>query len=99
MGGSKIRPKYEDGVTSCAVCNPRYEADLQARALVCGWKIRNWVYEQGRAAEVPVFYAQEVSWFRLTADGRRVPVTPVEASVMMREVYGAEYDVWVEAAA
>lgn len=99
MGGSKIKPKLPEGVTSCAVCNPRYESDLQDKALACGWKIRNWVYEQGRASEVPVFYAPELTWFELTADGRRLPITPVQASLMMQAVYGVEYEEWVEAAA
>lgn len=95
-GGSKIRPKFPEGGTTCGGCNPRYEGDLQVRALACGWKIRRWVFEQGRAAEVPVFYAPELTWFQLTSDGRRVRTSDVAAANMMREVYGAEYDEWVE---
>lgn len=97
-GGSKVRPKFPEGGTTCFRCNPRYEGDMQSKALACGWKIRRWVFDQGRAVEVPVFYALELAWFRLTADGRRVRVTEVTASRMMRDVYGDEYDEWVEVA-
>ncbi|MEX1078907.1 MAG: hypothetical protein WED09_07350 [Homoserinimonas sp.] len=96
MGGSKVRPRYEQGVTTCAVCNPRYESDLQSKALACGWKVRGWVKD---CTAVPVFYAPELTWYELTADGRRLAITPVRASAMMRDVYGAEYEAWVEAAA
>lgn len=96
MGGSKVRPKLQEGLTTCAFCNPWYEGDLQAKALACGWKVRGWVRD---CTEVPVFYAPELSWFRLTSDGRRFLITPVEAALMMHDVYGAEYDEWVEAAA
>jgi hypothetical protein len=29
-----------DGITTCALCNPRYEGDMQPLALASGWKLR-----------------------------------------------------------
>lgn len=93
MGGSKIRPLLEEGVTSCSVCNPAYEGALQHVALKYGWKVRGWV--KGRfetLSVVPVYYLLERTWYRLTRDGLRVPVSKAEAMAMMHEVYGEQYD-------
>jgi hypothetical protein len=88
MGGSKIRPLYTDGVTACSRCNGRYEAEFESAALRFGWKVRKWVAAPGL---VPVWYAMERSWFRLTLDGTRVRIAHREAMAMMQEVYGSEY--------
>ncbi len=91
MGGRKRRPRLEEGVASCASCNPRYESDLQARALACGWKVRRWVAEQGLTALVPVFYAWAHRWAVLGTDGGRTWISDREALGMLREVYGEEF--------
>lgn len=89
MGGSKERPSFQDGVTSCALCNPAYESTMQRQALRFGWKVRSWVQ---RPELVPVWFVLDRSWFTLTTDGRRVPVTRVRAMEMMHDVYGDAYD-------
>ena len=90
MGGSKRRPRLDEGVTSCFECNPRYEADLQAVALRFGWKVKGWVKE---CFAVPVYFRPERAWFRLTVDGLRVRLSRAEAMGLMRQVYGDAYDV------
>lgn len=97
MGGRVARPKLEEGVTSCGTCNPDYEGPRQTEALRFGWKVRSWVADQGRAAEVPVFYTIDRGWYVLDG-GRRRRVSERAALVMMREVYGDEYDAWEVAA-
>lgn len=97
MGGRLARPRLEEGLTTCAICNAGYEAHLQTRALARGWKVRRWVVQQGKAAEVPVRYAL-AGWMQLTSDGRRVPITRELAVEMMRAVYGPEWDEWEKAA-
>jgi hypothetical protein len=92
MGGSKIRPLFVVGVTSCAICNPEYERTLQAQALRFGWKVPSWVRDQDRGGDVPVYYLLERAWFRLHRDGRRTQVTRERALRMMHDVYGDEYD-------
>ena len=89
-GGNPIRPKVEEGLTSCATCNPAYEAQMQAEALACGWKIPRWVQRQGLAARVPVFVKWAGQWVALTEDGQRESITAVEALARMVNVYGAE---------
>lgn len=88
MGGSRIPPSFVQGLTACARCNPRYETDLQRKALNHGWKVRRWVEHAGR---VPVFYVLEREWFRLTLDGTRVVVSRDVAMEMMSEVYGNDW--------
>lgn len=95
MGGSKTRPRYEDGLTSCAVCNPAYEAALQTVALRYGWKLRSWVQ---RPDLVPVFVPHERSWFLLETDGRRFAIAARAARKLMVETYGSEYEEWEKAA-
>jgi hypothetical protein len=93
MGGSKIKPLYVDGVTSCFRCNPRYESDLQAAALRFGWKVRanSPLFDP---ALVPVWYVTERAWFVLTRTGGRRRVVELEALGMMHSVYGDEYSDW-----
>lgn len=91
MGGRVAAARLEEGVTSCGICNPGYEGHLQALALAMGWKVRSWVVEQRRASDVPVFYAWEGRWCRLTVEGERKPILRSEAMRMMRDVYGDEY--------
>lgn len=88
-GGNPIRPKIEEGLTSCAICNPAYEGRMQAEALACGWKIPRWVQRQGLAARVPVFLKWASEWVELTTDGRRITITAAEATARMINVYGA----------
>lgn len=95
QGGSKVRPHLPDGLASCSVCNNRYEGDRQIEALLNGWKVRRWVFQQNRCDEVPVLYMPERSWFRLTFSGLRLPVSRPAAYRMMHEVYGPEYDEWL----
>lgn len=92
MGGYPPRPTLPEGLTSCGTCNPSYENTLQALALKCGWKVRRWVRDRGLAHLVPVLYAWEGRWCRLTRDGERVSITRASAMRMMREVYGDEWD-------
>jgi hypothetical protein len=95
-GGSKVRPRVEEGVTSCWLCNPKYEHVWQTLALVHGWKVRRWVVLQGRAHQVPVYVVVARQWYLLTPDGERVPVGVEGAREAMRDVYGAEWDEWVK---
>lgn len=95
QGGSKIRPTLVQGLTTCGYCNPLYEAAWQAQSLRLGWKVRRWVTD---CSLVPAFYVPDQQWFRLTAQGTRVPVTAEKALAMMHEVYGPKYDEWEAAA-
>lgn len=89
MGGSKAVPLIYELLTLCAEHNARAEGDLQRRALACGWKVRRWVADQSL---VPVYVVWARTWFRLTREGLRVPVGDADAAVMMRSVYGDEWD-------
>lgn len=95
MGGRLARPQLVEGLTTCALCNAGYEGHLQATALEMGWKVRVWVVERGLAADVPVFYAWEGRWHRLTSgagnEQLRVPILRAEAVRMMLAVYGDDY--------
>lgn len=97
MGGRKAAPLHEEGLTSCWLCNPQYEGAMQRKALRLGWKVRTWVADQGRAHEVPVFYATERAWFRLEGPVR-VRISRALAVSMMQAVYGPEYEGWRDAA-
>ena len=88
MGGSEVRPRLEDGVTSCATCNPEYERELQTKALQFGWKVPRWVKNPER---VPVFFWMERTWYVLMVEGTRKRVSASLAMAMMREVYGDAY--------
>ncbi len=88
MGGSRERPLFVDGLTSCAHCNPRYEDTLQRAALRFGWKVRGWVEYPGM---VPVWYPLERSWFLLGRTGERTRMSHFDAMAAMHEVYGDEY--------
>lgn len=98
MGGSKIRPRYEEGVTSCAICNPEYEHRLQRKALLLGWKVKGVKAALEHPEDVPVFYVAEQQWWVLTTRGTRLRISAVEAEQMMLRVYGPEYDEWKAAA-
>lgn len=97
MGGVRVKVPVEALCLLCTDHNGRAESDLQARALARGWKVRRWVVEQGRAAEVPVRYAL-AGWMQLTSDGRRVSITRALAVEMLHAVYGDEWDEWEAAA-
>lgn len=98
MGGSKRRPRFEEGVTSCAICNPEYERSLQIVALVYGWKVRKIKRAIEHPEDVPVFYLHERTWYELTTRGTRIRITTADAARRMREVYGPQWDEWVVAA-
>lgn len=90
MGGSKILPPPVDGLTLCASCNERCEADLQDAALAHGWKVRRWVRSPER---VPVFFPAELAWYRLEGT-RRVRISAAVAMEMGCAVYGDEWMRW-----
>lgn len=94
MGGREEAPALCDGLTTCSLCNPGYESNLQRVALRWGWKVRSWVTDRSR---VPVYYPRERSWFKLLrvrdeAGELRVRVSWDEAMGMMRDVYGPAYE-------
>lgn len=93
MGGSKIRPSIDDSITLCMSCNERVERDLQIKALAYGVKVRRWVKDPGA---VPVLYPFIWGWARLTSGGQAVPIHAEEAAQMMRDVYGEEWDSWMQ---
>lgn len=95
MGGTKRKPLYHEGITSCAVCNDHYENVLQREALARGWKVARWVKHP---EDVPVFYMMERTWWVLSTRGTRLRVSAAEAIAMMQRVYGAEYEEWRVAA-
>lgn len=95
QGGSKVRPRLEEGVTACGICNEEFEGRLQTVALMRGWKVRRWVQQKGQCGLVPVFYTADQMWFVLTGDGLRVAISPAAAAELMRDVYGDEWDRWV----
>lgn len=97
MGGRKAPPTIDEGVTSCAICNPGYEGPEQIRALRTGWKVRRWVVEQSIAYRVPVFYLKENQWHLLNHDGSRPPISRARARGLMEEIYGQEYHDWLSA--
>lgn len=98
MGGSKIRPRLEEGLTSCAICNPEYERTLQLLALRYGWKVKKVKAAREHPEDVPVFYIRERQWCVLSTSGSRRRVAEAEALRMMRAVYGPEYEEWEKAA-
>ncbi len=62
MGGSKLVVTTADGVTSCMVCNPRYESDMQSLAYSMGWKLKR--HRGGLpSSAVPFFVVWEHQWF------------------------------------
>lgn len=90
-GGSKVLPEPHELATSCAVCNARYEADLQDEALARGWKVRGWVPDPGL---VPMYRANDRAWLLLTSAGTCVRITEQHAIERMHDVYGDQWDEW-----
>lgn len=90
-GGTSLRVGVAGLLTACAVCNARFEGDLQAAALTYGWKVRTWVV----AAAVPVFYLPVGEWFALLPSGGIARVSRADAHTRMRAVYGAQWSRWV----
>jgi hypothetical protein len=94
-GGSKVRPLPHELATACALCNMRFESDLQTVALACGWKVRTWVAGVER---VPMFNRTRAAWGLLTPEGGVARLSAAAAAAQMREVYGPEeWDRWVDA--
>ena len=86
MGGAGKRATTltpADGLTSCAMCNMRYESDMQELALASGWKIRRW---RGGipASELPYRDAITGLWWLPDVEGFRHQVTVVEAQRRLR---------------
>lgn len=81
MGGSKRKPDPSEGITSCTICNAGYEAGLQERALMCGWKVRR--FSPFTPAQIPVWYPLERMWFLLNVDGSRDRVVEGDALEIM----------------
>jgi len=79
MGGSKLIVTTADGVTSCAICNPRYEDSMQTRALAMGWKLRR---NRGGlpASAVPYYSTWERKWFLPLERFEREPI--IEATAL-----------------
>lgn len=81
MGGAGKRAAIltpADGLTACAVCNMRYEADMQELALASGWKLRR--YRGGvPACELPYRDAMTGLWWLPDVEGFRHQVTAREA--------------------
>ncbi len=98
MGGTKVKPRREEGLTACGICNEAFEGRLQTLALVCGWKVKRVKRAIEHPEDVPVMYPLDNSWFVLTDRGTRRQIKKTEALAMMREVYGEQYDEWREAA-
>ncbi len=94
IGGSRVEPTAVDGLAACLWCNEGFEHAGQTEALAYGWKVRRWVREAGR---VPVFNRPLRLWARLTVGGGVVVLQPRDAIGVMRSVYGAEWDRWVDA--
>lgn len=93
MGGSKIRPTITDSLTLCAVDNYLAEHSNQTKALAYGWKVRKWVEDP---ADVPVYYPGRHGWARLTLGGEALAITDEDAAQMMHDVYGEEWDQWIQ---
>ena len=71
---------------------------MQRVALLNGWKVKRFVVDRDIAYRVPVYYAMERTWFLLSADGTRVPISRAKARGLMVEVYGPQYEDWENAA-
>lgn len=88
MGGDPERPTFSDGLTACALCNMRFESDLQTLALLNGWKVPRKVKNPAR---VPYYHAATDRWYVLTDEGPwRVEITRDVAVAMKLAVYGPE---------
>lgn len=87
MGGTKHRPSVYGGITACAVCNGRFEHDMQALALAYGWKVPRWL-PPGALWDVPVYDAPQGRWYLLSLAATRIPITPADAHELMVWAYG-----------
>lgn len=81
MGGAGKRAAAltpADGLTACALCNMRFESDLQEIALASGWKLRR---NRGGipASELPYREAVTGLWWLPDVEGFRHQVTDREA--------------------
>ena len=81
MGGAGKRAAQltpADGLTACALCNMRFEADMQQMALASGWKLRR---NRGGvpAWEIPYRDAVTGLWWLPDVEGFRHQVTAREA--------------------
>lgn len=71
-----------DGVTSCYICNPRYESDMQQMALALGWKL---LRNLGciKPIEVPFYVKWERQWYLPGEGTDRTPIHPVLAAELI----------------
>lgn len=94
MGGSRMLPIAEEGVTACLDCNTAFEGRLQTKALANGWKAPRWTI----ASEVPVNYPHTDGGFprgwSLLVDDQRHPLPEERAIAIMRRIYGDTFDKW-----
>ena len=90
-GGTSLRVGFDGLLTACAVCNAGFEASLQTVALVYGWKVRSWAL----AGAVPVYFLTRDVWAVLQPSGRLAVIPTADAAVMMRAVYGPQWEGWV----
>lgn len=90
FGGSKRRPTWAEGLTSCWYCNPEYERSLRPVAVALGWKISKY---EDRPERIPYFAVTTARWYLLGKDGPwRAPLAPARAAEMMRDVYGNSWE-------
>ncbi|MDR6142068.1 hypothetical protein QE375_001622 [Microbacterium foliorum] len=91
-GGRKNKHRLENLLWLDSIINGWIEdhADWAAHAQAWGIKVPLWVTD---VAAVPVYFAAELTWYVLEADGRR-EIPPIVALDMMLEVYGDDYLLW-----
>ncbi|QPE04109.1 hypothetical protein IT882_12995 [Microbacterium schleiferi] len=88
MGGNPTRPGFADGLAACAICNMRFEGDLQTLALLNGWKVPRGVKDPAR---VPYYHAATDRWYVITDEGPWRAEIPREVAVAMKlAVYGPD---------
>lgn len=90
MGGSRVRPAFPELLTVCATCNAGFESDLQDEALAYGWKVKTWACP----GLVPVYLGSARRWVLLSFSGEYLPISTAAAHILMRGMYGDDWDGW-----
>lgn len=86
MGGSRLADTPQNLIVVCGMTNTRFESDLQQMALANGWKLPQW---SSPPEETPVWYAAELSWMLLDAEGLSC-ITTLEAHERLCSLYGED---------
>jgi len=91
MGGSASMDGFENLVTMCQIHNEldTASADFHRLCVKLGWSMPRWVFEQGFADVVPVWYSR-VGWAQLDTTGRVSMIPEQQAKHIMLSVYGPE---------